>query len=321
MCSFYPLSSPFWSLSRDSWCIFLLQCRVKVHFKSQAVGRQSDQAFCVSSKAFVLVLSNPYFVLCFASCDIFSQFSVQWVSGVTTGWVICQCFAQLKSYAAFLLWKSTFLKWHHCFSSPATNWWTTNILHSQYWFYQESLHQAFTPGLVFFCISGAAKRKATLMYALSESNMPADVPSDCVSLHSSLILKVILGRFCSDYSSGRANSQPWAIIHLWGTSAGNNTKAPGTQHLIKIASSSVCFLWLFVVVHANKTDWTENKWWHCSFPVFLSQPLNEQKRTGQKKQCQIIHQMFSRSKKKALGECWRRYYTSSKKKDKCCGCS
>lgn len=87
-------------------------------------------------------------------------------------------------------------------------------------------------------------RKATLIYALSESNMPADVPPDCVSLHSSLILKVILGRFCSDYSCGRANNQPWARIHLWGTSAGNNTKvdAPGTQHQIKNVSSFSVFL-------------------------------------------------------------------------------
>lgn len=127
-------------------------------------------------------------------------------------------------------------------------------------------------------------RKAMLMYALSESNMPTAVPSDCFSLHSSLILKVILGRFCSDYSSGRANNQPWARIHLWGTSAGNNTKvdAPGLTIWLKTLPLSVCFLWLFVVVHANKTDWTENKWWHCSFPVFLCQPLNEQKRAGQK---------------------------------------
>lgn len=109
-------------------------------------------------------------------------------------------------------------------------------------------------------------RKAALMYALSESNMPAAVPSDCVSLHSSLIFRVILGRVCSDYSSGRVNNQPWARIHLWGTSAGNNTKvdAPGTQHLIKNLSS-----FLSVVVHANKTDWIENKWWRRSFPVLL----------------------------------------------------
>lgn len=87
-------------------------------------------------------------------------------------------------------------------------------------------------------------RKAMLMYALSESNMPTAVPSDCFSLHSSLILKVILGRFCSDYSSGRANNQPWARIHLrnlsWKQHKGWRS---GTHHLIKNASSfSVFFM-------------------------------------------------------------------------------
>lgn len=254
MCSFYPLSSPFWSLSRDSWCIFPLRCRVKVHFKSQSIRRQSDQAFCISSKAFVLVLSNPYFVLCFASWDVFSRFSVTAVSRDSQQDELSA--AALRSLRAVL---------HFCCGNPHSS---SGITVSA------ALRQ--TDGWQIFCTANIGfikslgtkllllvlsssvylvqpRRKATQMYALSESNMPADVPSDCVSLHSSLILKVILGRFCSDYSSGRANSQPWARIHLWGTSAGNNTKvdAPGTQHLIKIVFSQCVFydyMWLYMPI-------------------------------------------------------------------------
>lgn len=208
--------------------------------------------------------------MCFAFCDIFSRFSVSRDSRQDE-----LSADALRSFRAVL---------HFCCGNPhswggitvsaamrQTNGWqifcTANI----------GFIKRLGTKLLLLVLSCSVylvqpSRKATLMCALSESNMPADVPSDCVSLHSSLILKVILGRFCSDYSSGRANNQPWARIHLWGTSAGNKTKvdALGTQHLIKnVSSFSVFFLWLFVVVHANMTDWTENKWWHCSFPVFL----------------------------------------------------
>lgn len=88
----------------------------------------------------------------------------------------------------------------------------------------------------------------------------------------------------------------------------------GLNIRLKMFPLSVCFLWLFVVVHANKTDWPENKWWHCSFPVFLSQLLNEQKRAGQKNSVKSFPSCSPGLKKNALGGCWRCYYTSFKKK-------
>lgn len=118
------------------------------------------------------------------------------------------------------------------------------------------MHHTFSSILCIWCSQVASRRKVALMYALLEPNMPAAVPSDCVSPHSSLILKVILGSFSSDYSSGRANNQMWACVHLWETSAGNTTKvdAPGTPGLIKmfplpVLSSSFFFLIAYFLLY------------------------------------------------------------------------
>lgn len=184
----------------------------------------------------VWVLSNPYFILCFASCDIFSRFSVTAVSRDSPqDELSADALCSLRAVLHFCCGNPH--SWSGITVSAAarqTDGWqifcTANI----------GFIKSLSTKLLLLVLSSSVylvqpSRKATLMYALSESNMPADVPSDCVSLHSSLILKVILGRFCLDYSSGRANNQPWARIHLWGTSAGNKTEvdAPGTQRLIK----------------------------------------------------------------------------------------
>lgn len=99
----------------------------------------------------VWALSNPHFILCFVSHDIFFWNSVTAGSRVPTGrsYALLVC-AVLELWAAFFLsWKSIFLNFNYCFGSCASNWWMTNIPCSQYGFHHEPQHQCITPFLVF----------------------------------------------------------------------------------------------------------------------------------------------------------------------------